>query len=79
VETQTEAEEEEEVQPLLEEVRFTRTTTQVQVMKKLTNSNKSWSTADNTTIQVTPMTIQIAMQHHSLLAKEARPLDDRRP
>ena len=77
METQTEAKAEEEVQPLLDEERLARTMTQVQMMKKLTISNESWSTADNTTIQVTPMTIQIVMQHHSLPAKEARPLNER--
>jgi hypothetical protein len=46
-------------------------------MKKLTISNESWSTANNTMIQVTPMTILMAMQHHSLSAEEARPLNER--
>jgi hypothetical protein len=79
VETQTEDEEEEGVHPLFEEVRLARTTTQVQVMKKPTISNESWSTAAITKIQVTPMTIPIAMQQHSLPAEEARPLNERWP
>ena len=79
METQTEAEDEEEdeVQALLEEVRLARSTTQVQVMKKPTIYKESWSTAAKTTTQVTPMPIPIATQQHSLPAEEARPLNER--